>query len=111
MEAETNLPFTATLEEASLVRGGPFYRAQQTVRLIHPDRWNFGRRIIFVLTVGWLPLFLITALFNPGGMGSLVREYRLHARMLAAVPVLLLGELLMELRFRAVFRISANRAS
>jgi hypothetical protein len=102
MEAETNPPLTATLEEASLVRGGPFYRAQQTVRLIHSDHWNFGRRIIFVLTVGWLPLFLITALLNPGGLGSLVREYRVHARMLAAVPVLLLGELLMELRFRAV---------
>jgi hypothetical protein len=81
MKAETNPPLTATLEGVSLVRGGPFYRAQQAMWLIRPDHWNFGRRIIFVLTIGWLPLFLITALLNHGGLGSLVREYRVHARM------------------------------
>jgi hypothetical protein len=89
-------------DEISLVRGGAFYRAQHAVGLIHPNEWNLGRRITFLIVVGWLPLFLITALLNFDGLVSLVRDYRIHSRLLVAVPVLLVGELLMESRFRAV---------
>src|SRR5277367_5386762 len=93
---------SSTPAEVSLVRGGPFYRAQQAVGLLRPDQWNLDRRIAVVIAVGWLPVFLITALFNFEGLDSLIREYRLHSRMLIAVPVLLVGELLMESRFRAI---------
>jgi hypothetical protein len=90
--------------EMSFVRGGPFYRFQQALRLIRPDRWNLGRRIIFLIAVGWLPLVLITAILNPDGLLSLMKEYRVHARLLIAVPVLLFGEYFMESRFRMVMR-------
>ena len=86
------------------MRGGPFYRVQQFLRLISPDRWNLGRRIIFLIAVGWLPLVLITAILNPDGLLSLVKEYRVHARLLIALPVLLFGEYFMESRFRMVMR-------
>ncbi len=102
MDANANPAVPSAPAEVSLVRGGPFYRAQQAVGLIHPNHWNLGRRIAVLIAVGWLPLFLITALFNFEGLVSLIREYRLHSRMLIAVPVLLVGELLMESRFRAV---------
>jgi len=98
----TGTDSSSTPAEISLVRGGPFYRAQQAVGLIRPNQWNLGRRIALLIAVGWLPLFLITALFNFGGLDSLIREYRIHSRMLIAVPVLLVGELLMESRFRAI---------
>ncbi len=88
--------------EASFVRGGPFYRAQQALGLIHPNKWNLGRRITVLIVITWLPLLLLTALLNFQGLDSLVRDYRVHARFLIAVPVLLFGELLMEARFRAV---------
>jgi|SRR5271170_7380942 hypothetical protein len=61
-----------------------------------------GRRISFLIVVGWLPLFVITALSNRVGLVSLTRDYRIHSRLLVPVPVLLVGELLMESRFRAV---------
>jgi hypothetical protein len=51
-----------------------------------------------------LPLVLITVLFNPAGLVSLLKDYRVYSRMLLAVPVLLLGQLLMESRFRMVVR-------
>jgi hypothetical protein len=54
------------------------------------------------VAVGWLPLALITALVNPESLVSFLRDYRVHARMLIAVPILLAGELLMEARFRVV---------
>jgi hypothetical protein len=88
--------------EVSLVRGGPFFRAQQALGLIHPDKWNLGRRIAVLIAVGWLPLLLLTAVLNPAGLVSLLRDYRVHSRMLLAVPALLFGELYMEARFRVV---------
>ncbi|MGB9433856.1 MAG: hypothetical protein WBQ89_16555 [Candidatus Acidiferrum sp.] len=88
--------------EVSLVRGGPFYRAQQAIGLIHPNQWNLGRRIAVAIVISWLPLFVLTALLNFKGLDSLFRDYRVHGRLLIAVPVLLLGEVLMETRFRAV---------
>jgi hypothetical protein len=47
-------------------------------------------------------LIVLTALLNLQGLNSLLRDYRVHARLLIALPVLLFGELLMEARFRAV---------
>src|SRR5271165_3695305 len=88
--------------EISLVRGGLYYRAQHAVGLIRHTRWDLARRISFLIVVGWLPLFVLTALLNRDALASLIRDYRVHARLLVAVPVLLVGELLMESRFRAV---------
>ena len=102
MEVNANSHFTSDASEISFIRGGPFYRAQQALGLIRPNRWNLGRRIALAIAIGWLPLFLITALLNPVGLVSLIKDYRVHSRLLIAVPVLLLGELLMEFRFRTV---------
>ena len=76
-------------DEISLVRGGPFYRAQEAARLVAPDRWNLGRRVLFAIAIGWLPLVLITLLFNPRDVISLLTDYPINARMLIGVPVLL----------------------
>jgi hypothetical protein len=84
------------------VRGGPFYRAQEAFRLIYPNRWNVGRRIAVLIAISWVPLFLITALLNPDGLRSLFMDYRVHARLLIAVPALLIGEIVMHSRFRQV---------
>jgi hypothetical protein len=100
---DSHPPFTHATIEASLVRGGPFYRFQQAVGLIRPNHWNLGRRIAVLIAVGWLPLLVITMLLNPNGLPSFIDEYRIHARMLAAVPALLLGEIFMDSRFRAVW--------
>lgn len=89
-------------EEVSLVRGGPFYRAQEALRLVHPDRWNVGKRVIFALAIGWLPLVLITLLLNPRAVFGLLTDYTVNARMLFGVPVLLAGQPVMETIFRAI---------
>jgi hypothetical protein len=35
---------------------------------------------------------MITAALNPEGLSPFIREYRAHARLLIAVPALLIGE-------------------
>jgi hypothetical protein len=102
MDVKTNPPSTTPQQDISLVRGGPFYRVQRAFGLIRAGQWNLGRRIALFVAAGWLPLFLITVLLNPGGLDSLIRDYRVHSRMLIAVPALLIAELLMELRFSTV---------
>ena len=92
------------LYDVSLIRGGPFYRFQRVTRLIGPEHWNLGRRITFAVAIGWLPLALITALLKPSALDDLLRDYRVTARMLIAVPVLLLGQVVMESRFRMIVR-------
>ncbi len=101
MDAKTNPPPAPA--DISLVRGGAFYRAEKLARLIHPDRWNLVRRIVALITIGWLPLLVITALWNPGGVHSFFMDYRVHSRLLVAVPALLVGEMIMDLRFRQMF--------
>src|SRR5277367_2280249 len=90
--------------EASLVRGGPFYRAQEAVHLVSPERWNLGRRIAFAVCLGWVPLFLITLLSRPHALGSLLKDYTINVRLLIAVPVLLIGQVVMENAFRTIVR-------
>jgi hypothetical protein len=91
-----------TSEGVSLVRGGPFYRLQQILKLIDTDQWNLARRISVLLAVSWLPLFVITIVAKPSSLASFIRDYRVASRLLIAVPVLLFGEVLMETRFRSV---------
>jgi hypothetical protein len=93
---------TEAAEELSLIRGGPFYRAQIASRLIEPNRWNFGRRLTFIVAVGWLPLVFLTALFHPWNLAGLLKDYGVYSRMVIAVPILVLGQLLMESRFRMI---------
>ena len=53
MDANADQAVPSAPAEVSLVRGGPFYRAQQAVGLIRPNQWNLGRRIAVVIAVGW----------------------------------------------------------
>jgi hypothetical protein len=102
--SEQRVSANTVRDEVSLVRGGPFYRAQEALRLVHPDRWNVGKRMIFALAIGWLPLVLITLLLNPRALLGLLTDYTVNARMLFGVPVLLAGQPVMETTFRAIVR-------
>ena len=93
---------TADRLDVSLIRGGPFYRLQQSSRLIAANEWNVGRRIIFAIAVGWVPLLLIKLLFDRANFLFLLKDYRINSRMLIAVPVLLLAQPLMESSFRMI---------
>jgi hypothetical protein len=102
MNTTLDQPSIAEQRDLSLIRGGPFYRAQQAARLIRPNEWNHVRRVAFAVALGWVPLILITVFSQPEALMSLLRDYRVHSRMLIAVPVLLFGDLLLENRFRMV---------
>lgn len=94
----------ATQTDVSLIRGGPFYRAQEVTRLIAPKRWNLGRRTLLAIAIAWLPLFILTLLSNPASLTGLLTDYSVNIRILVALPLLLIGQVLMETTVRTMVR-------
>ena len=98
IEAKTDI----APSDVSLVNNGSLYRILKATGVVRTRRWNVQRRITFAIAIGWVPLLLITLLFKPGAVMSFLRDYRIHARMLIAVPALLVGQSLMESTFRTI---------
>ncbi len=92
----------APFPDVSLIRGGPFYRFQEATRLVGPDKWNLGRRLVLAIIICWVVPLFMAALSGPSHVIGLLESYPVAARMLIAVPVLLASLLIMEARFRAV---------
>jgi hypothetical protein len=92
VETNTNTLREPATNEVSFIRGGPFFRLQLTLRLIGPNQWNFTRRILILIAIGWLPLLMITLRLIRKDYHHSSEEYRAHARLLIAVPALLIGE-------------------
>jgi hypothetical protein len=87
----------------SLFRGGAFYRVQEKARLIHPRAWNLRLRIPLAVGVAWVPLLLLAGMH--GGLADvspLLLDLRVYARVFIAMPLLLLAQITMETRFRAM---------
>lgn len=90
------------VREESLVRGGPFYRAQEAIHLLTGEQWNLGRRILIAICIGWVPVVLLTLFFRLDTIGGLLKEYTVNFRMLIAVPVLLAGQVIMDNVFKMI---------
>jgi hypothetical protein len=91
-----------TAGDVSLFRGGLIYRAQLVTRLIDAEHWNLPRRVALVLAVTWLPLVIITAIFYRDQLSTLLKDYVAYSKIVVTIPVLLLGQPVMESRFRMV---------
>jgi hypothetical protein len=64
--------------------------------LAAPDRLHVGRRALFVVLIGWVPIVLLTlvqvAVHGGDGISSLLLETGVHARYLVAAPLLIVAE-------------------
>ncbi len=88
-----------------MIRGGAFYRLQELARLVRPNEWNAGRRVVATVLVGWVPLVILTAVSGPhSSLVALLKDYRVFARVFIAVPLLIVGQPLIEERFRLIVR-------
>jgi hypothetical protein len=85
----------------SLIRGGTFYRVQEKARLVRPRAWDLHRRLPLAVAIAWIPLVVLTAAH--GGLEdlrALLLDYRVYARAFIGIPLLLVGQITMETRFR-----------
>lgn len=101
-------PSGATDEDFSLVLGGPLFQMFRRSYLSGGALELLRRRIIFVVTITWLPLLVISA-FEGLAWGNrvtltFIRDVDAHARFLLALPILLVAELIVHQRMRNVVR-------
>jgi hypothetical protein len=98
-KVSTDSPARYTQGDISLARGGLLYRFLKLIRVDDDEHWNIGRRILFVLVVVWFPVFAIQLVAAPSQVLQSLLDYRLEARALAAV-ILIVALPIMDSRFR-----------
>lgn len=80
----------------SLVRGDPLFKLQRRLGLIPPGGLGLLRRAVFWSMLGWLPVLLWAAYVHrvlPGVAAEpLLAHFGIHARLLVAVPLLIIAE-------------------
>ena len=99
---------TQQATDFSLVLGGPLYQLFRRARL-SGDALDLVRRRILVLSLlAWLPLAVLAALegrFLPGTAAvPFLLDVEVHVRYLLAVPLMVVAELVVHRRMRAVLQ-------
>jgi hypothetical protein len=92
----------------SLVLGGPLYQLFRRAHLSSDALDLVRRRILVISLLAWLPLAVLAALegrFLPGSAAvPFLLDAEVHVRYLLAVPLMVVAELVVHQRMRAVLR-------
>lgn len=80
----------------SLIHGGPLYRFRRAVGLIPESGLGLAWRAVALVSLTWLPIMIGAIVqgeaFEGQGSDPLIRHFGIHARLLVALPLLLLAE-------------------
>lgn len=82
----------STLPDFSLVKGGPFYRAERRLHLASPRPASVLWRALGFALLAWLPLLIFTLPQEGTALRSLFSGLQVHVRLLLALPVLVAAE-------------------
>src|SRR5689334_25157543 len=94
-----------TTKEFSLMLGGPLYQFFLRVGLVKPALDRVGWRMIVISMFAWAPLLVLAALSGRllGGVKiPFLYDFEVHARFLAALPLLIGAEVMISGRIRAM---------
>jgi hypothetical protein len=90
----------------SLMLGGPLYQAWRRTRLVGEELQLLRRRVVVLTVVAWLPLLLLSTAegtaWGPSVTLPFLKDIELHARLLLALPLLVVAELIVHQRMRGV---------
>jgi hypothetical protein len=102
-----------TTPDFSLVLGGPLYQLWRGTRLADDAMEMLHRRIIVMAIVAWVPLLLLSILQGHAWGDSVALPFLydvdLHVRMLIALPLLVVAELVVHQRMRPVVGLFLDR--
>lgn len=92
-------------QDFSLVMGGPLYQFFLKTRLARPHLDLLHRRIVLIPALAWLPLLVLT-LLEGTALGNVtvpfLKDVEAYARFLVAIPILLVAEVVVHDRLRAI---------
>jgi hypothetical protein len=101
-------------EDFSLVLGGPLYQLLRRAHLTDDALMLQRRRIVVISLFAWLPLLILSALGGQllgGGLAvPFLMDVDVHVRFLVATPLLVVAELVVHQRMRALVRTFRARA-
>jgi hypothetical protein len=96
------------LDDFSLVLGGPLFQLFMRTRLTTDTLDLVKRRVIVFSLFTWLPLLLLSVLAGEAVGGAIkvpfIYDVDVHVRFLAALPLLLVAELVVHQRGRLIVR-------
>lgn len=84
-----------------LMEGGPLYRIEQRIGLVHANALLTKRRALAAVCLTWLPLLVFTLLQGTAFAGvkiPFLHDFSAYSRFLVCIPLLLLIELVVEPR-------------
>jgi hypothetical protein len=96
---------TEPVESFSLVLGGPLYQLMLRSGLIRPPLGQVGWRIAIITSFAWLPLAVLSLLggrFVGGVRVPFLYDFEVQTRLLFALPLMILAELIVYIRMRAI---------
>jgi hypothetical protein len=106
--ATTDEAFLQEPLDFSLVLGGPLYQLWRRAHLVGDTLDLLRRRIVVLTGITWLPLLLLSLVEGRTWIGSaplpFLYDIDIHARLLLALPLLIIGELVVHRRMRGVIR-------
>jgi hypothetical protein len=116
MNTPTYTPAEKLLQEPqdfSLVLGGPLYQLFRRTRLAGDTLQLLRRRIVVLALLAWVPLLLLSVAEGHAWGGSVklpfLHDVEMHVRLLLALPLLVLAELVVHQRMRPVVRQFVDR--
>lgn len=110
MLTKTLTPSTQTAspleKDFSIVIGGPLFQALRRTHLVGDALQLVRRRLVAIATIVWLPLLLLSVI-DGKAWGDTVTvpflyDIDVHARFLVALPLLIVAELVVHQRMRAI---------
>jgi hypothetical protein len=95
-------------DDFSLVLGGPLYQLWRRAHIAGEAMQLVRRRIIVMVLLAWFPLLLLSLAEGTAWGGrvklSFIRDLELHARLLVALPLLMIAELVVHQRMRRLMQ-------
>ena len=104
----TDEPLSGEPVEFSLVLGGPLYQLWRRTRLTGDALQLIHRRVVFLTLLAWAPLLALAVAEGHAWGNSValpfIRDVEMHVRLLLALPLLVVAELVVHQRIRPVVR-------
>jgi hypothetical protein len=92
----------------SLVLGGPIYQIWRGLRLTGDAMELLRRRVVVIVLLAWLPLLVFSLAEGHFWHGSIalpfLHDFEMHARLLLALPLLIIAERVVHQRMRPLMR-------
>ena len=96
------------LDDFSLTKGGPFFKLMVRSGLMKPEFARPAGRATFLAVFTWLPLLILSLVQGLAFDGPVelpfLWDFAVHVRFLICVPLLIIAEVLLDARTRAVVK-------